>query len=683
MLLRLFPVALFSFTFALGAPSYRVFLYAGGTYAGDGGPAVSAHLGSIEGIARDHAGNTFLADSTNHQIRIVSPTGVISTAPIEGLKNPYGIVFDRQGNLYVADHGNSRVLRMDRQGKITTTLGPDWLKGPRALTVDFYNNLYVADSTANRVLRIDPTGKASIAAEGLNFPSAIAADYSGNIYTADAKSIRVLNSPMTTDLPATPTALSSDVTGELTVATAEGILYRLTRDRTLRALDTGRAHQTLRAIFLDGAGTITLSEGPRVYTVTSLGQLTPLAGTNPKIAQSVNELRLQSPMGLALDSGGALYIADEAAQAIRRIALDGTVTTPVTGADPVAVAVSPLGEIAVADYASHQVRVRLPNGVVYTAAGTGAPGTAGESGPAQFAQLNRPRALAYNAQGELYIADNDRVTKLTRASFLVPIRTSLKTPAGLAVDSQGQLWIADSGNNRILGPTAIYEGFKFPTGITSVGGGIVAADTYNHAIKKIHASGTIAKIAELDTPTAVAADPQGRIYTASSNRIYLLTPEAEAVTQQKITILHAATLRESPLAPGQLAFAQIQPQGTSTRFRIPESLPPGRHLIEIGNAWAEVDLVEAAPAFFPLPSNRFQRGATLELYATGLASHLPTTIRIGNHPAEILWQGDVPDTPGVTQINIRLPGIFSPPGSQSITIYQGAYQSPPMALTLE
>jgi hypothetical protein len=111
-----------------------------GTYgfSGDGGPAISANLGSPDGLAVDTAGNLYIADLYNRRIRKVDSSGMISTVAGNGaygfsgdggpatgasLSNPTGVAVDRTGNVYIADQGNQRIRKVDITGRISTVAG--------------------------------------------------------------------------------------------------------------------------------------------------------------------------------------------------------------------------------------------------------------------------------------------------------------------------------------------------------------------------------------------------------------------------------------------------------------------------------------------------------------------------------------------------------------------------------
>ncbi|MGA9334753.1 MAG: hypothetical protein WBV39_10800, partial [Rudaea sp.] len=143
-------------------------------YSGDGGAATSAQLHSPIGVAIDHAGNLYIADSGNNVIRKVTPDDTIGTVAGNGASgysgdgglatsarfdSPAGIAFDRAGALYVADNLNFVIRRVALNGTISTVAGT-------------HNNGYSGDG-----------GPAASAA--LSYVAAVAFDRTGNMYIVD------------------------------------------------------------------------------------------------------------------------------------------------------------------------------------------------------------------------------------------------------------------------------------------------------------------------------------------------------------------------------------------------------------------------------------------------------------------------------------------------------------------
>lgn len=149
-------------------------------FSGDGGPATEAKLTASD-IAVDGKGNMYISDTENNRIRMVDRDGIIHTVAGTGkegysgdggsatkaaLALPIGIALDREGNLYIACHHNSRVRKVDRNGKITTVAGTGEMgfnreKGPATKVLlnqpwglflnDDSGDLYIADAFNSRI----------------------------------------------------------------------------------------------------------------------------------------------------------------------------------------------------------------------------------------------------------------------------------------------------------------------------------------------------------------------------------------------------------------------------------------------------------------------------------------------------------------------------------------------------
>jgi sugar lactone lactonase YvrE len=196
-------------------------------FSGDGGPATSAQLAWPKDLALDGSGNLFIADTVNNRVRVVSPAGIITTVAGKGdasyagdggpaisamLNQPSGVATDNGGNLYIADTNNFRVRKVSSNGIITTIAG-NGVRGysgdggsgtsaqlvyPVGLKVDTAGNLYVADGTGVRVVSpagiittVAGNGALGYSGDGGPARSAqtgawdLAFDGAGNLYVAD------------------------------------------------------------------------------------------------------------------------------------------------------------------------------------------------------------------------------------------------------------------------------------------------------------------------------------------------------------------------------------------------------------------------------------------------------------------------------------------------------------------
>lgn len=175
-------------------------------YSGDGGPATAAQVrlcySYSSGLATDAAGNLYIADCGNHRIRKVDVAGVITTIAGTGsygysgdggpatsarLNWPTGLAVDHSGTIYVADTSNDAVRKIDSSGTITTVTS---LTRPVGLAVDSSDRVYVTGRLT--VWRIGSDGTLTAIATGLNNAEGVAVDAVGNVYVADEYNYRVL-----------------------------------------------------------------------------------------------------------------------------------------------------------------------------------------------------------------------------------------------------------------------------------------------------------------------------------------------------------------------------------------------------------------------------------------------------------------------------------------------------------
>jgi sugar lactone lactonase YvrE len=185
--------------------------------------------------------------------------------------------------------------------------------------------------------------------------------------------------------------------------------------------------------------------------------------------------------------GQALFLADLENRRVRAVDLrSGTVSliagngksaVPVDGSlaresplvDPRAVAADAEGNVWILERGGHALRVVDKSGKVFTVAGTGKPGSAGDGGPAQVAQLNGPKHLCIDGRGDVIIADteNHLIRKyLVKEKRIVrvagtgakgssgvgqdPLAVELNQPHGVCWHSARGLYVVDTGNDRVL-----------------------------------------------------------------------------------------------------------------------------------------------------------------------------------------------------------------------------------------
>ena len=472
---------------------------AGSTFVfrGDGGPATDASLGFIRGLAVDSAGNVFAADSGNHLVVKISTTDVLTVVA---------------GNAIRGFSGDG--------GPATSAS----LNGPFDVVVDVAGNLYIADSNNHRIRKVSPDGTITTVAGNGNRTGSIdgeGGDPSDDLDAGGPATSASLNSPF---------GVAVDAAGNLYIA--------------------DRFNHRVRKVSPDGIITTVAGTGIGTGSIDGEGgdPADDLGAGGPATSASLNR-----PRGVELDTAGNLYIADQNNHRIRKVSLDGMISTvagtgvagfsgddgPATSAQlnsPPGVAVDSVGNLYIADRLNQRIRKVSPEGIITTVAGSGDEDFSGDGGLATNASLNFPNRVTVDAAGNLYIADttNLRIRKVSGDGIITTVAgnglfkfsgdggaatsATLNQPRTVAVDAGGNLYIADYLSSRIRkvsgdgiittvagnglfrfsgdGGPAINASLRFPWGVAidSVGTFYIA-DTFNHRIRNVGADGIITTVA--------------------------------------------------------------------------------------------------------------------------------------------------------------------------------------------
>jgi len=570
---------------------------------GDGALATDAHLQGPNGVAVDGLGNVYIADSRNNVIRLVDTAGIITTIAGTGeygwagdggpantahLAWPLGLAIDENGNLFIAEYGSSRVRRIDGVTNVITTVaggGATYgdgglatdaqLQAPTDITVDATAaNLYIADQEHQRVRWVDVNnvidtiagdgtvgfgGDGSLAVTAsFNYPSGVALG-SGVVYVGDVFNHRVRQIDLVTGIITTYAGTGTE-TGDGGAATSAPVVT------------------PSRMAFHNGELYFADPDTNRVRKVDSLGVITTVAGSGTEgfggDTFAATSALLHTPSGVAVGGDGTLYIADTRNYRVRKVDTNGTITTiagdgiaatvpsqgdggPATQARlrlPTAVAVDTDGNLYIAD--SNQIRcVSSATKIMSTYAGTGISGYSGDDGAATSAQLNSPTSVKVDGN-DLLIADawNGRIRRVNGVTRMITTvagggstvgddelakDVALAFPSDMAPDGQGGFYILErnahsvryvGSNLRIStvagdrsydpftsrggtgdGGPARDARFGWPESVVVGGGNIYIGALWDHRVRKIDGSGIITTLAGRVDPESMGPFAQARL----------------------------------------------------------------------------------------------------------------------------------------------------------------------------
>ena len=506
------------------------------TYGGDLGNAVNAQLSSPAGTAIDVTNNLlFIADNQNNIIRKVDlSTGIIttvagtvpnpatknnSTAGFSGdgglataaqLHSPSDIAVDAAGNLFIADTGNHRIRKIAAvTGIITTIAGTDVYAEASSGTA-VTGNHYILDAAGNPIQKIDPSGTAT-AVTG------------------------------TSTLNAQKTAGTITLTGVTTTVVSVqkvDVFHGFSGDNGSAIYALINAPQ---GVSVDSTGNVFIADthNQRIRKINTAGIMTTVAGNGTMAfggdgGQAV-AAQLNFPQDVEIDAAGNLYIADLGNHSIRKVDVNGIITsiagkgTIPFGGDNGAATVANLnypdaavrdgaGNLYIADTANNRIRKVDASGTISTVAGNGIVGNGGDNGTATTAQLNAPKGVVVDTAGNLFIADtqNHRIRKVDTNGIITTFAgngsAGFSGDGGQATAAQlnfpqkvtianNTLYIVDRNNQRV-------RAIDIATGVISTFAG--------NGLRGLSGDNGLATAARLDFPQDVIADNAGHIFIADT-----------------------------------------------------------------------------------------------------------------------------------------------------------------------
>ena len=625
------------------------------------GAAAATSMKQPRAVAVDAAGNLWVADTGNNRVLRFGLSTLNNPAPVaadtviaqkdfqsglanaggavsaSGLDTPAGLALDGQGNLYVSDFNNARVIRFPAPlgpGNIAAAANAVWgqsnltshvvaqqatsssLRGPQGIAADANGNLYVAAPQDNRVL-VFPTATGSLGsatnvfgqsdfttttANTKTFPQAssstlsspvdVKVDANGNVFVSDSSNNRVIKIPAGSKSANQVWGQSGFVSNGPNQIKAASITfpYQITIDYS-QAPFALYVSDTVNNRVLVWKDSVRFRSGdPADAVIGQPGLQSAAANVDSGAAQTPTSTSLSGPTGIAVDPSGTLYVADSGNNRVLRfprpVAQSGRITPDAvigqinfTTATSAAVSASTLsapggltigsnGDLFVADAGNNRV-LEFPSGAGNGVSAIRVYGQAGFNSSSKPSQLGTqtlvgPQGVYIDQASNLYVTDTGANRALIFSNTLVapPVGaaatyvigqanfsgtaggTGMKTPVGIGVDSNGQIYIADNGNNRVL----IFPSLILLPVSGGVASGVVGQPSLNSVTANWDGQNGLATGDALSSPTGVYLDRQGTLYVgdAGNNRALQFLKLA--------AIVNAATFQTGiPVAPGAIA----------------------------------------------------------------------------------------------------------------------------------
>ncbi len=285
------------------------------------------------------------------------------------------------------------------------------------------------------------------------------------------------------------------------------------------------------AVAVDGSGNFYVTDDePLVIEITKAGSTSIVAGDSQSGYSGdggpAASAMIDNPTGVAVDAAGNVYFTDDTNSRIRKVTISSGVVTTIAGNgksiysgdngpalnagfDPFDIAIDSQGNLYIADFLNSRVRKIGLDGNITTVAGTGIAGYAGDGGPATAAGIAFPTGVALDRAGNLYIADNGNsvVRRVTSSGLITtiagtpgvstpeagdggPAANAQLDPWRVAVDPVGNVYVTDSFNDRVRNLTPLVAA---PAGMSILSGdkqsGMVGTALGDPLVIKVSAAG--------------------------------------------------------------------------------------------------------------------------------------------------------------------------------------------------
>jgi sugar lactone lactonase YvrE len=550
---------------------------------GDGGPATSAFLYNPEDVAVGPGGDLYIVDSRNQRIRRVdAETGIITTfaggGPTTGtgdggpanqayLRFPTSVSIGADGDVYIADANDQRVRKVDGATGIITTIAGTGVAGyggdggpatsaplysPWGVAVNAAGDVFIGDTGNYRVRRVDAAtgiittfaggGTLGAAANGgpataaqVIRPRGIAIDDAGNVFVAEEGNSTIRRIDAATGVigavaggngaycPDSEWAVRSCILSPYGVAVGPGGLLAMDADTRLAVVAPDTAPDPVSNVGAQffAAGCCS----PDLFNVTWTLPARPVSriiATASPGGASTSATGTQTSTSLTGLTRGEQYVVTVRSFNGWGFSTGASSAPTWFGTPPAAGTVAGVPA--------------PPPGEIRVVAGTGVASFSGDGGPATGATLNRPSGLAWDAAGNLYIADrsNNRIRRVAASTGVIStiagdgtlassgdggpaVSAQLYLPYAVAVAPDGDVVVAEFPNPRV-------RRIDVDTGvITTIAGTGIAGSS---------GDGGPATAARLQRPEHLAVTPDGAVLIADTgdNRVRRVDPVTGVIT---------------------------------------------------------------------------------------------------------------------------------------------------------
>jgi hypothetical protein len=451
------------------------------------------------GVATDANRNVYVAEFGNFysttdvgRVRVTYKGNPSYTSPVNfgsGFSRPRGLAVDGQGNVYVADYGHSRVVKVQAVAANFGSVAVGNTSAVLSISFTFDSSGSLNSSTPYQVLTQGAPGL-DFADAGTGTCTTNGANHSYN--TGDSCTVDVNFSPKFAGLRSGAVVLM-DTNGNVV---ATGYLYGI---GTAPQMALSPAIQSTLASGFGGPGSVAVDGYGNVFIAdTTNNQVEEFPWTaSGYLAPNPVGVNLSKPGGVAVDGAGNVYIADSGNQQIVRVprmgsSFGGQTTVAQGFFNPTSVAVDASGNVYIADAgAGHQSVTKV--GWTGNAYGNPSPVASGFSNPV---------GVAVDGSGNVFVADTTKANVMevpwtgTVYGTPVPVGSGFSSPAGVAVDGSANLYVAAGSDSSVFRvpwtgtvygtPVPVGSGFSSPAGVAvDASGNVYVSDATSKSLSEV------------------------------------------------------------------------------------------------------------------------------------------------------------------------------------------------------